>query len=99
MMPTREQLASAAHKHFCVTPGEPTHDPDEIDFDKADEILEILALVDLTGRLDQWIKDHAYSPDDVVLGDQGLTDEQIPALHELLDVARPDWRSIFGGDS
>jgi hypothetical protein len=41
----REMLAAAAHKHYCVTPNEPTHEPDEIDYDKADEILEILALI------------------------------------------------------
>jgi len=41
----RETLAAAAHKHYCVTPNEPTHEPDEIDYDKADEILEILALI------------------------------------------------------
>lgn len=47
-MPTREQVAAAVHKHFCVTPGEPTHEPDEIDYDKADEILEIWALLNGT---------------------------------------------------
>lgn len=40
--PTRDQLASAAHAYFCVTPDAPTHEPDEIDYDKADEIIEIL---------------------------------------------------------
>jgi hypothetical protein len=39
----RDTLAAAAHRHFCLMPGEPTHEPDEIDYDKADEILEILA--------------------------------------------------------
>ena len=42
----RDALAKAAHQYYCVMPNEPTHEPDEIDYDKADEILEILALVD-----------------------------------------------------
>jgi hypothetical protein len=49
-MPTREELAAAAHKYYCVTPGEATHDPDEIDFDQADKILEILALLNGVDR-------------------------------------------------
>jgi len=44
-MVDREALARAAHHYFCVVPGEATHEPDEIDYDKADEILEILALL------------------------------------------------------
>lgn len=44
-LPTRDELAAAAHKHFCVMPNEPTHEPDESDYDKADEILEILGLI------------------------------------------------------
>lgn len=45
LIPSREQIAAAAHKYFCVLPDEPTHEPDEIDYDKADEILGILALL------------------------------------------------------
>jgi DNA-binding transcriptional LysR family regulator len=41
----REALAAAAHQYYCVMPNEPTHEPDDIDYDKADEILEILALI------------------------------------------------------
>jgi hypothetical protein len=46
-------------------------------------------------ELDQWVLDHAYAPDDIVLGDQGLTTSQLPALHLLLDLARPGWRDLF----
>lgn len=40
----------------------------------------------------RWLLDYAYSPDDVVFGERGLTDDQLPALHELLDIVLPDWR-------
>lgn len=42
---SREALATAAHRYYCVMPNEPAHAPDETDYDKADEILEILAAV------------------------------------------------------
>ncbi len=42
----REALARAAHNHFCVVQSELTHDPDEIDYDKADEVIEILWCLD-----------------------------------------------------
>lgn len=48
LTPTRDQIAAAAHKFYCVVPDEPTHYPDDVDYDKADEILEILALVTST---------------------------------------------------
>jgi hypothetical protein len=42
----RDALAVAAHKHFCVLPDEPSHEPDSIDYDKADEVIEILWRLD-----------------------------------------------------
>lgn len=45
--------------------------------------------------IDQWIRDHAYDPDDIVLGD-GITYGHIVAdVQELLDLARPGWRELF----
>jgi hypothetical protein len=60
LMPSREEIAVAAHKHFCVMPNEPTHEPDEIDYDKADEILEILALMNWACTCPT---DHDVTPD------------------------------------
>lgn len=48
--------------------------------------------IEVQHRIDDWLRDHAYDPDDIVLGDQGLTERQLPALHELLDIIRPEWR-------
>lgn len=45
--------------------------------------------------VDRWITDTAYAPDDFVFGDAGLTDRQLPALHELLDLVRPGWRELL----
>lgn len=45
------------------------------------------------GAVITWVRDHAYAPDDIVLGDRGLTDAQLPAMHDLLDTVLPDWRS------
>lgn len=42
----RDALARAAHAHYCLTPGEETHEPDEVDYDKADEVIEILWRLD-----------------------------------------------------
>lgn len=42
-----------------------------------------------------WLMEHAYAPDDVVLGDRGLTDAQLPDLYLLLDRLDPTWREIF----
>lgn len=42
----RDALARAAHEHYCLTPGEETHEPDEVDYDKADEVIEILWRLD-----------------------------------------------------
>lgn len=41
----REALARAAHHYFCIRRDQPNHDPRQSDYDKADEILEILALI------------------------------------------------------
>jgi len=46
-------------------------------------------------KLDQWLRDHAYDVDDIVLGDQGLTSSQLPEFHELLDIVVPGWRETF----
>jgi cbb3-type cytochrome oxidase cytochrome c subunit len=46
-------------------------------------------------RVEDWLRDHMYDPDDVVLGDQGLTDSQLPAFHALLDLIAPNWRNVF----
>jgi hypothetical protein len=50
-------------------------------------------------KIDQWIRDHAYAPDDIVLGDgyecQSLPVSQNADLQELLDLARPGWREVF----
>lgn len=40
----------------------------------------------------QWVHAQAYTPDDIVLGDQGLTAAQLPDLHKLLDKLDPEWR-------
>jgi hypothetical protein len=45
--------------------------------------------------IDDWIRDHAYSVDDIVLGNAALTDSQLPALYQLLDLVRPGWRKLF----
>lgn len=45
--------------------------------------------------VDQWIRDHAYDVDDIVFGSSGLNDDQLPALHKLLDIVRPGWRELF----
>lgn len=45
--------------------------------------------------VDEWIEDHAYAPDDIVLGNRALEDEQLPEFHQLLDIVRPGWREVF----
>lgn len=45
----REAIALAAHEYYCVMPHEATHDPDEVDFEKADEIMAILAIAEGSG--------------------------------------------------
>jgi hypothetical protein len=55
-----------------------------------------VVLMDESGVV-RWLHDHAYGPDDIVLGDRGLTDAQLPAMHELLDIVLPNWRSEIGG--
>jgi hypothetical protein len=45
--------------------------------------------------IDQWIIDHCYAADDMVFGDRGLTDEQLPAMQELLDIIRPGWKELL----
>lgn len=45
--------------------------------------------------VDEWLEDHAYDVDDIVLGDQGLTASQLASFHELLDIIRPEWREVF----
>jgi hypothetical protein len=49
----------------------------------------------VTEKLEQWLRDHCYDPDDIVLGDQGLTASQLAAFHDLLDIVAPDWRETF----
>lgn len=44
-MPTREELAEAGHRWSCLKRDEPVHELDAIDYDRADEILEIWALL------------------------------------------------------
>lgn len=46
-------------------------------------------------EIDQWIRDHAYGPDDIVFGTLGLSSTQLPAIHELLDIVRPGWQELF----
>jgi hypothetical protein len=51
--------------------------------------------------IDKWVRDHAYAPDDIVIGD-GHECESVPPsqnadLQALLDVARPGWREVFDG--
>lgn len=46
----REAVALAVHRYWCVVPDEGTHcDPDEVDFEKADEIMAILAIAEGSG--------------------------------------------------
>ena len=47
----REALVKAAHMYYCVKKDAPTHPFDQEDYDKADEILEILAV--LAGEQEQ----------------------------------------------
>jgi hypothetical protein len=59
----------------------------------------VAAINNPTHGIDQWILDHAYAPDDIVLGHRGLMDDDETAdLHELLDLARPGWRDLFRKD-
>lgn len=44
-MPTREELAVAGHRWSCLKRDEPVHELDAVDYDRADEILEIWALL------------------------------------------------------
>src|SRR3954470_24406476 len=44
----REALARAVHRLYCHKPDELLHEPDETDYDKADEFLAVLGLVDGT---------------------------------------------------
>lgn len=39
----RDRLAQASHDYYCHEREAPDHTPDENDFDKADEVLEIMA--------------------------------------------------------
>lgn len=48
--------------------------------------------------IDGWILDHAYAPDDIVLGDAGLTASQLSEMQELLECARPGWHDLFDRD-
>jgi hypothetical protein len=44
----------------------------------------------------EWIEDHAYAVDDIVLdGDSPLGPLGLAALQELLDLASPGWREVF----
>lgn len=44
----------------------------------------------------EWIEDHAYAVDDIVLdGDSPLGPLGLAALQELLDIASPQWRDVF----
>lgn len=45
--------------------------------------------------VDEWIKDHCYAEDDIVLGSRGLLEHQAVELRELLDLARPGWRELL----
>lgn len=44
-------------------------------------------------KVDTWLRAYAYSSEDIVLGDAGLTARQLPDLHALLDSLSPDWRT------
>lgn len=44
-------------------------------------------------KVDNWLRAYAYSSEDIVLGDTGLTASQITDLHALLDSLSPDWRA------
>lgn len=45
--------------------------------------------------IEQWLLDHCYAADDIVLGYQGLTEAQIESLSTLLDAACPSWREFL----
>lgn len=49
-MPTREELAVAGHRWACLKRDELVHELDAVDYDRADEILEIWALLNGTDR-------------------------------------------------
>lgn len=42
---SREELARAVHRYYCLYPGQDSHPIQQDEWDKADEILEILAKV------------------------------------------------------
>lgn len=63
---------------------------------EAVEARMVARINDQRGLVRQWVKDHAYAPDDIVLGSMTtLDDEGLTALHALLDAADPDWRSVL----
>lgn len=48
------------------------------------------------GTVAEWIEDHAYDVDDIVLdGDSPLGPKGLAALQLLLDIAQPGWREVF----
>jgi hypothetical protein len=57
----------------------------------------LLETEEAVSDIDKWILDHAYAPDDIVLGDgiTSISDDWLNDLHELLDLARPGWRTLF----
>lgn len=54
-------------------------------------------VADSKEAVDRWVRDHAYAPDDIVLGDgvTSISDKWLDSLHALLDAARPGWRDLF----
>lgn len=51
---------------------------------------------DVKSPIRQWLRDQAYSPDDIVLGSSGLEQDQLRDLYRLLDALDPDWREFRG---
>lgn len=48
--------------------------------------------VEIMDKVDAWIREHAYSPDDWMLGGARLTLGQAADLVVLIDLVRPGWR-------
>lgn len=47
-------------------------------------------------ELEQWVRNQAYAPDDIVLGPHTVLDKRgLANLQRLLDIAHPQWRNAL----
>jgi hypothetical protein len=53
----------------------------------------------MASAVEQWLRAHAYAPDDIVLGHGAVLDDAAYRdLWALLDAAEPGWRVLFEDD-